>query len=354
MASPHPRRTRLAVGLAVASLVARRDASAAEPGDAAPPPAVAPPAVTAGLSVVAPDGCVSDAAVRTSLASHGLALAPDRTPRPAEWPVVQLRIEPAQAGGYRGVLRIDRPGVEATERHVDGTRCDEIEDALALMAAMALEDEASPAAPAPPDQAPAAQPPPTDEELADDLPPSDVRPAPVTSRDHLARAGVQGSVLALDAPSATPALGIFAELTGPLAGARRSLRATFAYERVSVPVQPATLALTWWTGRLDLCPFVLAVGAGFDASPCFAWEMGVLDESAANATRATPSSKPWLAPGTVARMGWSASFVHLELQASLLVPLERSEFLFEPGPVTGYRAPAIVPSAAFGLGIDFL
>src|SRR6185437_14910860 len=189
---------------------------------------------------------VTEESFRAALVAHGVSPGPAG----AAAPVLRLRIE-GTAAALVGTVRLERAAGDVLERQLQGTSCAEVEDALALVAALALEDE-----PEPPPPAPA-----VDEEGPPDLPP----PPPPPVRHALA-AGVQGAVVAVDAPSVRPALAAFVELAGDLGGGRRELRATFEYTGASVAMASttATLGLAWWTGRLDACPFVLTLGAFVD------------------------------------------------------------------------------------------
>ncbi len=210
------------------------------------PPDPSPPVVAAALEVEAPAGCSGDASFRAALAAHGLVLSGDR---PA-WPAIHVRVEhaPEGADAWSGALRVERsasPG-DLVEREVRGTRCADVEDALALVAALVLEDQAPAPPPPPPSPPPALEP---DPAAADDV------PAPRPARAHIARAGAQAIVAGLAAPSARPGIAAFGELLGTLAGSRASLRATFAYAGASVQVGPSELDLAWVTGRVDACAF---------------------------------------------------------------------------------------------------
>ena len=309
------------------------------------------PLVAVDVQVEAAPGCVTADTFRAALAAHGVALAAPAVGPAAPGagaPVLRVHVEDT-AAGVVGTLRLERGDV--VERQVRGASCADVEEALALVAALALDDE--PASPAP---AVASPPRSADAETTDDLPP----PTSVThggrvDHDHALGMGAQGTFLGLNAPAVRPGVAVFGELLGELGGARRSARATFAYAWASVAVAPSALELTWVTGRLDGCPFDFAVGAGFEVTPCVAWEIGVLHESARNALNAPSSTRPWLGPGAVVRVAFRlAPFLRLELQAAAIVPLERDEYVFAPAGIFGYRPPPVVPSGAGGLGFDFL
>ncbi len=99
-------------------------------------------AASARLSYVAPEGCPTEAAFVSAVEARGASLE-----RAAEATLFGVRIERG-SGGFSGSFQVGEGSEASGARRVHGSTCAEVSDALAVVAAIALEggSEPSPAA----------------------------------------------------------------------------------------------------------------------------------------------------------------------------------------------------------------
>jgi hypothetical protein len=239
---------------------------------------------------------------------------------------VEVRADPD--GQLHGRLVVLDPVGVQTVREVFGATCAEVIDALALIAALALdprrpqEPRAAPAPPAPP--AP-----------------------PKTARPRVAFGASAGGIY--DAvPGLAPAGDAFVEVRTR----RVRVRVSGAVARGSASVEAASAAFTRIVGRVDLCRTVREGSVRW--AGCVRAEAGVLSASGANIEGAARARRPWLAPG-LGITGTRALSTRLfaRLAFSLAVPLIRDRFVFSPD-TTVHRAGVVVPELMIGVGGWFL
>jgi hypothetical protein len=241
---------------------------------------------------------------------------------------VQVRADPD--GQMHGRLAVrDSAGLQ-TVREVFGATCAEVIDALALVAALAL-DPQQPQQPQQPRAAPAPVPPAT----------------PSTARPRVGFGASAGGIY--DAvPGVGPAGGAFVDVRTRLV--RVSISGAVA--RGSASVGAANAAFTRVVGRVDLCRDVLDGPVRW--AGCVRAEAGVLSGVGANIEDPVRVRRPWLAPG-LGLTGTKGLFGRLfgRLAFSLTVPLIRDRFLFSPD-TTVHRAGVVVPELMIGVGGWFL
>lgn len=276
---------------------------------------------------------------------------------------VHLQTE-ATEGGARGTLVLSQAGAEPRTRTLEAPSCVELVNALAFVAAVALDPSATPPAPARPSSDP------PDEALAPPAPaaaPSPPRAAPVAparptqtgSRTGAPRrVRFEGALHGLASARGVDGLAAGAGVDGGIAiGASArpaSLRVGFDGETALLRAAPASGRATWIVGSAEACAPGWARGA-LSAAPCLAVGVGQLTVRPRDVDRGAASSRLWAELGAGARltMRLGASPWVVELTPRAELPLTRDRFLVA-GVGTLYRTPPLSGSATLAVGLSFL
>ncbi|HVU04121.1 MAG TPA: hypothetical protein VHE30_20325 [Polyangiaceae bacterium] len=304
------------------------------------------------LEYDAPAGCpraegFSRAILSSSARAHAAAEGEAST-------LVAVHIVP-EAGGYLGLLGLRRPDGTESTRAVPAASCDEAASALALIAAIAVDPEASvpkagpgaigafdaPAAPvAPP---PVAPPPPASPPLPAPPPPRE----PVErGRDLVAEVFVGGGVVGAVGPKLSPELvlpGIGVGLNGEDAFSPWIALSGHLAESVVASTPRGNAQFERLGARLTACPLRLARGVA-SFRPCALAELGRHHAKGESTKNAGTVNLTWSALGLVGRgeLDLPASLsVGLELGA--IFPLLRDSFRFDPDDTVAHT----IPSAGF-------
>lgn len=257
------------------------------------------------ITYAAPAGCPDEADVVARLADKANARRADRGPAR----VFAIAIARDDAG-FHGTIAID-----GVAREVAAGTCEEVVDALVIVAALAVEERA-PAVP----------------------PPVVIAPAPHREPERwylVAGAGVARYA------GMTPS----ARLGVPVYVAARhghsELRATFdATTRDDL----AMASFRWTAGRLEGCPYVATAGA-VDVAPCAGVQLGVLEGEGTAIAEAGSDTRPWIAPDAALRIRARAGRAAVELEGTLAVPVVRDRYYIAPANTIHE-----VPWLAYGLG----
>jgi hypothetical protein len=263
----------------------------------------------------------------------------------------------ASGDAYDGRLLI-RSGDRQASREVTGATCDEVLNALALVAALAIDPHASTAdiapasAPGPaPEPAPPPTPPPTP--VASEPKP----PAPEkTSREEgtwRVAVGATGGARAGSLPSLSPDGAVFAALSKDRGAFAPEIRLAYV-QALSQTLAPGagTVAFDFGTARLEACP-VRVRWKDVSVIPCATLEVGSTSASAAGVENPESTHRGWYAGGAVARVEWEVTKrVVLEASADVLVPFRHDRFYFGPDNLTVYETPSL--GAAASLGVAFV
>jgi hypothetical protein len=326
-----------AVGCAI---VLRAGSVRAEPSDATP----------ARVHVDAPEECASDASVwrATSRRTDRLVATTDESAV-----LLEFVVRPDRTGA-NGELSIVRDGKRGAPRKVHGASCDEVTQALSLMAALAFdpaarievpEDPPSEAVPPPSTSAPAPQPPPPvpDRTASPNAPPTRWRFG----------GGVYGGPLALNAPRVEVAYGAFVALERQGTVIASSFRAGVMRAAGHVTASGIDADLGWTLARVSLCPVHVGIASTLSFRPCAGADAGTMSAHAQRLAHTTDRTRAWVAPTAAARLTWMpASIAFVEVGAELAVPLVRDALAVDPS-VSLYRAPMLVPSGQAGAGLLF-
>jgi hypothetical protein len=240
-------------------------------------------------------------------------------------------------GGVRGQLTVRKPDGDLSVREVPGSSCQEVEAAMALIAALMVDPLAAGAEPA-------------GAGLRSE--PARSRPGSPPSVPESAwsfRLEQRLTARTAVAPSLTWGQAVGVTLTREASRFRPSLglAAHVAHSTVSAPQGQAELA--WKAAQLTFCPLGAGPHERWEVRACGAFQIGRL--------RGTGFQTPGAATKSIV---WSSAVLGLEarhrligplwlgLDGALVLPFSRERFYLQPEP-TLHRVPAW--GAAFGLGL---
>jgi len=109
------------------------------------------------------------------------------------------------------------------------------------------------------------------------------------------------------------------------------------------------------SARLEGCARI-ALPSSFAVSPCAALDVGALSGVAPELRGARNQTSAWSAAGAVVRGSWSMNdWLSIEIDATLLVPFERTSFVLTEPLRTVYRPPRVLLDAGLGacVGVRF-
>jgi hypothetical protein len=344
-------------------------------------------ALGARLRYVAPAGCPDRAVFEARVAARRHAGAADTEGRTFH---VEVVLEQTRAAGHISVEEVR--GAPATSRRIEAADCDEVVDALALIAALALEraparagqgeskprpgrhaahDGPPPSPTSVPNQgeraAGAVSAKPAEEERAAREPDaSAAAPATQVVDEHEPLGGddaaspahrfslfVAALALTGSAPAAQPALSLGASLSSPGASIalKLSLSARLSLaQRVVAASGQGTAELGLAGGALSACPGVPLVERRLWLWGCGVLEAGALSAQGSDTQNARGARRLWLAAGPAAQLEWSAlGPLSLHAGAEVLFPLERDRFWL--GAEVVHRVPQLALRALAGLGL---
>ena len=317
------------------------------------------------LTYDAPDGCPDAAIFRRKIERRTRSFVREQS-RPADFSLtVAIR---ASSRGFSGTLGITGPHGERTLRSLNATSCPEVTDALALMAALAMDPlatthEAVVALPPPPPPVPPPLPPPP-------APPNAVAPTPPSleplvlqpsapAEPLLARSATRhsrpwefGAGVGADlswgvTPSVMIAPKAFVDVTSPFRGPL-GLTLRVGFERASrsnTGNSSGEADFTWTLGTLEACP-LRWTWRSLAAFPCLRLEAGELDGTGVTGSPNLESKRGWFAAAALGRLRWTPiPHFALELEGGARAPFIRDKFVFEPS--TEIYQPAVV-SALLG------
>jgi hypothetical protein len=110
----------------------------------------------------------------------------------------------------------------------------------------------------------------------------------------------------------------------------------------------------WTTATVDACPLRLALGSALLVRPCAGLDAGLLFGEGATVLHPTSSARPWLAARALVRAEVAiGDFLFVGAQLGATLPVVRDTFYMDPGHVTVYRAPWLLPFWGLSLGVRF-
>ena len=265
---------------------------------------------------------------------------------PATALVVSIREVP---GGLAGKLELRGDQGTTSAREVKAASCDQVVAALAIMAALAIDPDAStepipkprPARPPPPK--PVAEPPPS--------------PTPVASASSLDshfKAGVSLSLLTGVFDEPVLAVRPFVELAREGRSSwGYALRLSVARFQSKVSRSEGTGEFALFSGRLEGCPAHFRAWEPVWISACLAFDGGWLEAHGADVTPRQSVTRSWFAAGETTRIELRLlEILALEVSGEVFFPFVRDRF-FVGSDATVHRTPAVGGGGAIGLGVFF-
>jgi len=310
-----------------------------------------------------------------------------------------LKVEiTAAPGRFQGRLAVEDPAGPSAVREVGGASCDEVVSALALIAALTIDPQAStaptppsptppapqrttpalqPPAPAPQRTTPAPQPPaPAPQPTPRRIPVTPPRISPSSPGSTLPGVAPPEGRVGGEAPSLAPALrvGVGGQAAGVVAIAPTVTPGVFLFGDVAwirdgllaptvrlgallatsekVRSSAGTGRFTWAAAHLEGCPLRIRSGP-LSIVPCALLEVGVLTGQGAGDSYAREIARPWVAPGILGRAEFRVvEGLSLEAQGALTFPLVRDTFYLEPA-TTLHDVPALGGAVGGGLLVHF-
>ncbi len=247
------------------------------------------------------------------------------------------------SGHVSGRLVIRSSGKVVGTREVDGDTCKDVVAAIALAAALDLEEVTSTESPPPPSLDP----------LPEMPPPS----APARRADWSWQLVFAAHASLTTGVADTPLFGVpvFVGLESKPRGlVSPSVRALFeGTESGSVSEAVGALRFTWFIGGLEACPLRLGSSA-LALRPCARVEAGVIRASPEDVSFGREVSRPWVSAGIVARAEWVPTrLIFFEIEGGGRAALIREQWVFLPGPNL-YTVPPVGLLVEAGLGVHFL
>lgn len=283
------------------------------------------------------------------------------------------------AEGASGTLEVTE-GTAHSARNVRGASCEEVVDALALIAAVTLDPNASTRPIANQDASPpttAAEPARTEPvRPLPTLPPRTEPPKPPASEfgepvpSWRFGGGVRGALTQGLAPDPVLAVGAFLSARLPNEGSTFEplllaglwLARSGEYDaRTSAGDDLGTAQFRWLAGDVLGCPLRFPASGEFALRPCVGFEAGRLTGKGRAAKNSAEEGATWFAMTGSARLDWTLfDRFEIDLTAGGFLSLARDDFFFEPAPGSSGTEGVVVheiPTAGFrasiGLGVVF-
>jgi len=243
------------------------------------------------------------------------------------------------ATGVRGQLTVRKPDGDLTVREVPGVSCQEVESAMALIAALMVDPLAegtTRVSPRPPDtHSPSTGP------VVEAAPGSLRVEQRLTGHTAIAPALAVGQawgfMLTREASWLHPSIGLSAQV------AKSTIRAA-----------QGSAELAWLAAQLTACPLGAEPGDGWDFRACATLQLGRLRGSGFQTTDPATKSILWSAAGAELQARYRlVGPLWLGLEGGFTFPFTRERFYLEPRQ-TLHQVPAWGASGGGGLGLRFL
>lgn len=362
-------RPRLAVLFVAAALIADAGASIAD--DEAEP---------IHLEYSAPTGCPD----RAAFEAHVRALTAKARFEVARPGVRTFDVRVEAGAPLRGTMVVVRGDVVEGRRVVEADRCSDVDDALTLMVALAIDPQASltpvsAGSAAAPSSIPSAPAPSAAESASAAPPPQPAPPAPAAPQPPprqnapVARDDSRSRLLPTLQPE-TLSVGVDLAVAsgvapGLLASASPSVEWRSGAKSLLAPalhlafVRTATgnfdagggaASLTWTAGRLDGCGLDWPPVASLHLLGCARVEAGVIDAVGSGIVGAHGSTRGWFAAGPLMRVEWAfLPPLYLDADVAPMLRVTADRFFFLPDS-TVYEVPYAGLDASVGIGVHFL
>lgn len=240
--------------------------------------------------------------------------------------------------GVRGQLTVRKPDGDLTVREVPGVSCQEVESAMALIAALMVDPLADGTTRLPPPRP----------EAHSSSPIPVIKAAPYSLRAEQRLTGhtaiapgltagqAWGLMLAREASWFHPSVGLSAQLASATTSSAQG-----------------SAELAWLAAQLTACPFGVEPGAGWDFRACATLQLGRLRGSGFQTTEPATKSILWSAAGAELQARYRVvGPLWLGLEGGLTFPFTRERFYLEPQQ-TLHEVTAWGVSCGGGVGLRF-
>jgi hypothetical protein len=249
--------------------------------------------------------------------------------------------------GFQGALEIRETSGQSLGRDIPGDSCDEVVAAAALVAALAIDPQASTQ---PIHELEAQQTPPTPAPRQDE--PPKIAPPPEPTSPWRGAAGAAFGARTATAPVTAPVGLAFGELaydrgTWLTPAMRLAIGASLSR---SASTAGGTASFSWIGGRAEICPVRVQLATTLDARPCTAFELGSISASADGVVDPRSRSHLWTAAAGAARIEWELfpRTAFIDAAGEISAPFVRERFYFGPN-ATLFQVPAVGFGAWLGL-----
>ncbi len=289
---------------------------------------------------------------------------------------IRVQVSP-QSEEFSGHLWHARSGAASTERELTGQKCEDVVSGLALVAALALDPNASTV---PSAELEAAAPsrekalPPASVERQPPTPPS----APTVAPPVAAPPAAPPPADAIELPPPPFALGVVAMIsadTGPAPVTLIGLGGRFDAElrpsgiwrpSIAVALQVARSGFIgpaspdarfdWFVVRSAFCPVAPELFPGARLRVCALADVGSMSAEGQGDAIANPerTDQFWFAAGAGPTLAYRPAWPwFIELGGGALVPVTRPDYVFADPTIGVHKVPAVVWTAYLGLGLSF-
>ena len=319
---------------AVAALLTVGLGTSAARAEAPTPPATEPFRMMWSSSA----GCGAASTFLTELRSRTSRLRPARDGERATTLILEMF---ATSSGVRGQLTVRKADGELSTREVPGRDCQEVESAMALIAALMVDPLAS-----------------TSELALASRPPAEPPPielSPATSKQSRWTIRVEPRLTARTAvgPGLTWGEALGASLTWQSNSLHPSLQLTAQRAKTTASSPAGSAELEWTAGELLACPWAAQPSSSLELRACALLQLGRLRGSGYDTISPATESIFWSAAG-VALQGRVQLLgpLWLGIDGGLERPFTRERFYVDPSH-TLHQVPAWGGSLGFGVGVLF-
>jgi hypothetical protein len=259
-------------------------------------------------------GCPEAAAFREEFQARTTrAVLSERRERPGRTFTVTLTNEPGRIGGS---LELESGAGSRATREVSGQTCAEVVSALSLVAALAVDPEASLSGGAGAAVSPGASPP------------------AVTENRWRVAAGIGVGVVEGVLPRAAMAPSAFVEVADSDRSPRLvkpAFRFTLTGAAGGATATPRGSAhFLWGAAAVQACPLRLWVAGTLQGYPCGFGEVGFLAGQGSDVAEPDHRTRRWIAIGALLRLQWSPDErFFIDAEGAIRAPLTRDVFVFD-------------------------
>jgi hypothetical protein len=243
--------------------------------------------------------------------------------------------------GVRGQLTVRKPDGDLSVREVPGQNCEEVQSAMALIAALMVDPLAA-----------------GGEALSQSPSPRPAAPGPDVSpiraeADWSLRVEQRLTARTAIAPDLTWGQGFAGMLTWETSGVRPSLGLSAQIARATTSAPQGRAELDWAASQLSICPLGFAPNRAWDFRTCAVLQVGRLRGVGFQTQNPATKSIIWSSAGLELQARYSmVGPLWLGGEGALTLPFSRERFYFDPDH-TLHRVPAWGLSFGLGSGLHF-